>query len=132
MMSRIPSILLASIFVFATSIAHAACPQIPENNVWGKVGNDAIARYVEQHAGNDWAAYVAKWETRLERIQAVAKKNSVIVFHNNDLWLRGNDLDRYVRDVQQRLAVTRCMAHVANSSTAPGESLAGTPSVDGT
>lgn len=131
-MSRIPSIILASIFVFATSVAQAACPQIPENNVWGKVGNDAIARYVEQHGSNDWAAYVAKWENRLERVQAVAKKNSVLVFHNNDLWLRDDDLDRYVRDVQQRLAVTRCMAHVANSSTAPGESLAGTPSVDGT
>ena len=131
-MSRIPSFILASIFVFAMSVAQAACPQIPENNVWGKVGNDAIARYVEQHGGNDWAAYVTKWENRLERVQAVAKKNSVIVFHKNDLWLRGADLDRYVRDVQQRLAVTRCMAHVANSSTAPGESLAGTPSVDGT
>ena len=55
-MSRIPSFILASIFVFAMSVAQAACPQIPENNVWGKVGNDAIARYVEQHGGNDWAA----------------------------------------------------------------------------
>ncbi len=131
-MSRIPSILLASLFVIAASVAQAACPQISENDVWGKVGNDAIARYVEQYGGNDWAAYIAKWENRLERVQDVANKNSVIVFHNNELWLRGDDLDRYVRDVQQRLAVTRCMAHVANSSTAPGESLAGTPSVDGT
>lgn len=131
-MSHIPSILLVSLFIFTASVAHAACPQIPENDVWGKVGNDAIARYVEQQGGNDWAAYITKWENRLERVQAVANKNSVIVFHNNDLWLRGDDLDRYVRDVQQRLAVTRCMAHVANSSTAPGESLAGTPSADGT
>lgn len=131
-MARFSSALLASIFVLTASIAHASCPQIPENKVWGKVGNDAIARYVEQHGGKDWSAYIAKWESRLERVQTVAKKNSVIVFHNNDLWLRGDDLDRYVRDVQQRLAVTRCMARVANSSTAPGESLAGTPSVDGT
>lgn len=131
-MSRLASILMVMIFVFAASVAHAACPQIPENDVWGKVGNDAIMRYVDQHGDGDWSAYVAKWESRLERVQSVAKKNSVIVFHKNDLWLRGDDLDRYVRDVQQRLAVTRCMAHVANSSTAPGESLAGTPSVDGT
>ncbi len=122
-MSRIPSFILASIFVFAMSVAQAACPQIPENNVWGKVGNDAIARYVEQHGGNDWAAYVAKWENRLERVQAVAKKNSVIVFHKNDLWLRGADLDRYVRDVQERLSVMRCMAHAASGQTAPGEAL---------
>lgn len=132
MMSRISSALLASIIVFTASIAHATCPQVPENDVWGKVGNDAIMRYVEQHSGGDWAAYVAKWESRLDRVEAVANKNSVIVFHNNDLWLRGDDLDRYVWDVQQRLAVTGCMARVANSSTAPGEALAGTLPADGT
>lgn len=131
-MLRITLTFIASIFVFTGSVAHAACPQIPENDVWGKVGNGAIMRYVEQYGGGDWAAYVAKWESRLDRVQAVAYKNSVIVFHNNDLWLRGDDLDRYVRDVQQRLAVTRCMARVANSSTAPGEALAGMLPADGT
>lgn len=131
-MSRITAILMAVVFVFAGSVAQAACPQIPENDVWGKVGNAAIMRYVEQHAGNDWTAYVAKWESRLERVQDIANNNSVIVFHKNDLWLRGDDLDRYVRDVQQRLAVTRCMAHAASSSTAPGEALAGTLPADGT
>ena len=131
-MPRLISLILATVFVFAGSIAHAACPQIPENEVWGKVSNGAIMRYVEQHAGNDWTAYITKWESRLERVQNIANNNSVIVFHKNDLWLRGDDLDRYVRDVQQRLAVTRCMAHAATGSTAPGEALAGTLPADGT
>ncbi len=71
-------------------------------------------------------SYIAKWEDRLERIQDVANKNSVIVFHKNDLWLRGADLDRYVRYVQERLSVMRCMAHAASGQTAPGEALVGT------
>lgn len=131
MMIRISQIIFGAFLALSATAVQAACPQIPENEVWGKVGNDAIARYVEQQGG-DWAAYIAKWESRLERVQTIAKKNSVIVFHNSDLWLRGSDLDRYVRDVQQRLSVTRCMAHNANGSTAPGEALAGSPSADGT
>lgn len=131
-MTRISQILLVLTFVFASTGAHAACQQIPENEVWGKVSNGAIERYVANQGGGDWAAYIAKWESRLERVQTIAKNNSVIVFHNSDLWLRGSDLNRYVRDVQQRLSVTRCMAHNANGSTAPGEAFAGSPSADGT
>ncbi len=67
-MSRIASAIIASFLVLMTTAAHAACPQIPENDVWGKVSNTAIMRYVQQHGGNDWASYVAKWEGRLERI----------------------------------------------------------------
>lgn len=125
-MSRIASAIIASFLVLMTTVAYAACPQIPENDVWGKVSNNAIMRYVQQHGDNDWASYIAKWEDRLERIQDVANKNSVIVFHKNDLWLRGADLDRYVRDVQDRLSVTRCMAHAASGQTVPGEALVGT------
>ena len=132
-MLRIVSAFIGSFLVLMTTAAHAACPQIPENDVWGKVSNNAIMRYVQQHGDNDWASYIAKWEDRLERIQEVANKNSVIVFHKNDLWLRGADLDRYVRDVQNRLSVTRCMAHAASGRTAPGEALVGTTlPVDGT
>lgn len=125
-MSRTASAFIGSFLVLMTTAAQAACPQIPENEVWGKVSNNAIMRYVQQHGDNDWASYIAKWEGRLERIQDVANKNSVIVFHKNDLWLRGADLDRYVRDVQDRLSVTRCMAHAASGQTAPGEALVGT------
>lgn len=132
-MSRLVSAFIGSFLVLMTTVAHAACPQIPENDVWGKVSNNAIMRYVQQHGDNDWASYVAKWEERLERVQEVANKNSVIVFHKNDLWLRGADLDRYVRDVQDRLSVTRCMAHAASGQAAPGEALVGnTLPADGT
>lgn len=131
MVKRIHHIILGLFLAIAATTAHAGCSPIPENDVWGKVSNDAIARYVEQQGG-DWASYIGKWEARLKRVQRIAEKNSVMVFHKSDLWLRGSDLERYVRDVQQRLASTRCMALNANGSTAPGEALAGSPSADGT
>ena len=54
------SFIIALSLIFVVSTADAACPRVPENNIWGQVGVGAIARYVDQAHKGDWVPYVQK------------------------------------------------------------------------
>jgi len=112
--------------VLAVSQARADCPSIPRNAVWGKVGDGAVVRYVVLAFYGAWNRYIAKWQARLDRARDAAKRNGALVFHDSGLWLRGADLQKYVSDIQGRLAAMRCLAATAPDSATTGAAVAGT------
>lgn len=118
-----------SVLLGATG-ARAGCPVVPENDIWGKVGHDKIARYVDEAYKGDWSAYIDKWEGRLKRVSDIAARDSILVFHNAGRWLKGDDLRKYVSDVRARIETTRCLAD-ADRDIRPGEALAGTAMGEG-
>ena len=126
MMSRIfHSFIIALSLILVVSKADAACPRVPENNIWGQVGVGAIARYVDQAHKGDWVPYVQKWESRLTQIEDIQKRGATLVFHDTNQWLRGETLVEYVDNVRVRVAVTRCLASAALKRKTPGEAVAG-------
>jgi len=117
-------IVILSLTFFANA-AFAACPRVPDNNVWGQVGSGAIARYVEQAHKGDWTPYIQKWESRLTKIEDIQKRGATLVFHDSNQWLRGEKLTKYVDDVRARVAATRCLARAIGQQKTPGEAVAG-------
>ena len=117
--------IIALSLIFVVSTADAACPRVPENNIWGQVGVGAIARHVDQAHKGYWAPYVQKWESRLTQIEDIQKRGVTLVFHDTNQWLRGETLVEYVDDVRVRVAVTRCLARAALKQKTPGEAVAG-------
>jgi len=120
------STLIALAVVLPATLAEAAsCPPIPENKVWGKVSSHAIARYVADAYKGDWDAYILKWEKRAEHTRELMSRNSILVFHESNLWLRDAALATYAREVDQRIQATRCLARTNGGNEVSGETLAG-------
>lgn len=130
-MRRIIVPTLAIWMALAAVTAEANCPSVPENPVWGNVGNAAIVKYVDTAYRGDWAAYIEKWQGRLDSVRDVMARHSVLVFHDAGIWLRGAELEKYVNDVRARLVATRCLAEARQATDAPGETVAGTVPAEG-
>ncbi len=123
---HIPATVLMVVAVLgAAGAASAECPAMPENQVWGKTSNSAVARYVAQAYGGDWSAYIEKWEKRAEQVQGLVRRDSILVFHDTDKWLRGEALAAYAADVERRVTATRCLARANADKEVSGETLAG-------
>ncbi|MBO6521268.1 MAG: hypothetical protein JJ900_10130 [Rhodospirillales bacterium] len=122
----IPAAMLMVVAVLgATGAAAAECPAMPENQVWGKTSNRAVANYVARAYGGDWAAYIEKWEKRAKQARDLVRRDSILVFHDTDQWLRGDALATYANDVEQRITATRCLARANADKEVSGETLAG-------
>ncbi len=119
------SALLGLAVLLPAANALAGCPPIPENKVWGKVGANAIARYVDTAYKGDWSAYIRKWEKRAEHARELISRNSILVFHESNLWLRDLALAAYASDVDERIQATRCLARANADKSVSGETLAG-------
>lgn len=109
----------------AAGAASAGCPAVPANEVWGKVSNQAITRYVAAAHDGAWDAYVAKWEQRAEKARDLVTRDSILVFHDKNLWLRGDALAGYAADVDKRVEAVRCLARANADKPVSGETLAG-------
>lgn len=105
--------------------ASAACPSVPENKVWGKVSNQAITRYVQAAYNGDWKEYIATWEERAHKARDLVSRDSILVFHDQNLWLRGESLAGYAADVDKRVRAVRCLARANADKPVSGETLAG-------
>jgi hypothetical protein len=105
--------------------AAAACPAIPENKVWGKVSAHTIARYVDAAYKGDWSAYIGKWEGRAAYARDLMSREATLVFHENNLWLRGDALAAYAGQIDERIQATRCLAGANADNRVSGETLAG-------
>lgn len=113
-----------ALLIMAAS-ASAACPTVPENKVWGKVSNQAITRYVQAAYDGDWDTYIATWEDRAVKARDLVSRDSILVFHDQNLWLRGDTLAGYAADVEKRVRAVRCLARANADKPVSGETLAG-------
>ena len=118
------AVFTCALLVMAAS-ASADCPSVPENKVWGKVSNQAITRYVQAAYDGDWRQYIAMWEERAEKARDLVSRDSILVFHDQNLWLRGETLAGYAADVEKRVRAVHCLARANADKPVSGETLAG-------
>ncbi|MFQ5765632.1 MAG: hypothetical protein ACE5GT_11940, partial [Rhodospirillales bacterium] len=123
--------LAAVTMISSAAIAETACPAFPKVAFWGELSHDSVGRHVETQLAGDWFAYVARLERQQKTLKDIYKRGSgaAIKRDNRKIRLSGDQLAKYLRYADQRLAVVRCLADesditgLGNFSTA-----AGTPS----
>ncbi len=89
--------------------AEGACDPFPKVEWWGSLSHESVIGYVERHHGGDWAPYVEKWEGQLEQLQKIYDRGSSIKIKSRGISLKEDELLEYVKQVQARLTVMRCI-----------------------
>jgi len=108
----------------AQSAAKNDCAAFPQVAWWGNMNHERVVRYVQRRHKGDWEGYVKKWEKQLSVMQGILERNSVAVIKKRGVKLEGPELAEYIKQIEDRVAVTRCLAAVEqlNSfSTAAGK-----------
>jgi hypothetical protein len=116
--ATIGAALIAMITTFTSTMAAAgqqsveelaaACPHLPDV-AWWDTTPQQIVDYVDQTFQGDWDPYIAKWEAYRVRMVQIRDSNGAAVVKSRGLRLEGVTLADHIRDIDQRLAVTRCL-----------------------
>lgn len=103
---------VCAVFLMMTSVANAnqACPKFPKV-IWWQTSHDQIINYVSQKHGGDWPEYLRKWNSQLEKVKAIYQIGGTAIFRNKGFRLEGEALGRYVEAVEERLQISKCLAH---------------------
>ncbi len=103
-------ILIAGFSFAAVRTADAQCPKLPAVPWWGKASHATIKRYVEKKHGGDWSPYIKKWEKQLVVLKKIYDKDGTAVVTKDKKKLKGPELSDYIKNVEQRVEVIRCLA----------------------
>ncbi len=107
-----------SIFLFALALGISApasraatvCPTIPSVKWWDDTDREKMIRYVDARHGGDWDAYIEKWQKHLDRVRAIHTRGGAVISKKLGIRVEGRQLYEYIKAVEQRLAITRCLA----------------------
>lgn len=87
-----------------------ACAAFPSAPWWSGLSHAKGERHVARKHGGDWRPYIAKWERQQAKLENVLWRGSSVVIRGRGVRLGGQRLARYIRQVEARLAVSRCLA----------------------
>jgi len=122
------AVLAAAMAMPFSATAETACPAFPTINFWGDLTHDTVRQHVEAQMAGDWYAYVEQLERQQATLKNIHKRGSGAVISRDDqkIKLTGDNLARYLKFGDQRLAVIRCLANesdiagLGNFATAAG------------
>ena len=92
----------------AAESAAALCPRLPQVSWWDTTP-EKIITYVDQTFHGDWDPYIAKWESYRVKMTQIRDSNGAAIVRSRGLRLEGDSLVDHIRDIDQRLRVTRCL-----------------------
>ena len=87
----------------------ATCPPMPKVG-WWKKSHASMEKYVKRKYKNNWNSYIKKWIRYKSKLQGIHELESFIYLKAQDKRLAGDDLKIYIEDVEERIAVTKCLA----------------------
>ncbi len=101
-------------------VLKSQCGSVPKVEWWKYKDHESIAGYVHRKHKGDWAPYIEKWFQRLIKLQDINNRKSSAVT-NTGAVLKGPELIAYIKKMEKRLSVTRCLAQEAKkfSSASP-------------
>jgi hypothetical protein len=103
------------LIVASAGQARADCGPLPKVPWWGNSSHQGIVNYVERkHAGN-WRPYNAKWKRQLDKLRDVHGRGKAILITSEQIKIKGEELAAYIEKVENRLAVTHCLARAEES-----------------
>ncbi len=88
----------------------ALCGALPRVEWWGDLSHAKVKNYVDTKHHGDWAPYIGKWKAQHDTLKRAYARDSSIVFKDLGLTLKGPALADYVKQVEKRVEVVRCLA----------------------
>ena len=120
---RIFTLLVAFISAsFAAWPSHADCPRLPAASWWSLNTHESVIREVLDRHYGDWSPYIAKWETRLDRmenIQAQGKKTAYIRRGSATFVIK--NLPAYITKLKKRIAAIYCLREESRTALVSGK-----------
>jgi len=104
-------------FVFAVAglsgpvrAAQNECPEMPSVQWWGKTSHQKITGYVSSKHNGDWMPYIDKWNRQLSKMKAIYDRGGSAIFKKQGITIEDKELMQYIRAIEIRLDVTKCLA----------------------
>ena len=91
-------------------ISRAECPAYPKVAWWGKFSHASTITLVKREHDGDWEPYIEKWEAQLVKLEDISTRGKAIVVTKDKIKLEGEVLEDYIRKVEERVTVIRCLA----------------------
>lgn len=91
-----------------------ACEPFPKVAWWGKISHKRVRRYVEKKHKGNWKPYIKKWERQLKTMSSIQDRGGSAVIKKMSIILKGPALEAYIKKIEQRLSITRCLSQVKN------------------
>ncbi len=88
----------------------AACPALPDV-AWWKTSHDQIVRYVDFRYHGEWDTYITKWINYRTQMSDILERNGTAIVKSRGIRLKGDELKKHIRDVDERIRVTECLKH---------------------
>jgi len=121
------------VLTFGSNIAAAVpnCSEFPQVEMWASTSHDKIIDYVAERYKGDWLSYIDNWFRQLKMMREIQETNGSAFFKKQNITIGGEELENYIKALEARLAVTKCLARYSyaqaeaqkmeNMETASGE-----------
>jgi len=111
--------------VGAPTAAKADCHVFPRVALWQGLDHDFVRNHVAERYDGDWGAYLTKMKRYRDKLAAIHEQGlrAGVTWRGKKVRLEGAKLGDFLKLVDRRLAVTKCLAEsegLANFSTAAG------------
>jgi hypothetical protein len=109
--------------------ASADCEAFPKIPLWKTLTHDFARQLVDEKYDGDWQAYIGKLERYESKLRGIFERGASadVTWKNRKIRLKGSAIPRFLKLVDRRISVTRCLAEnradnqdIANFSTAAG------------
>ena len=96
--------------------AHAfnlvGCAPFPKISLWNTLTHDFTRRHVNEKFDGDWQAYIEKLQGFDSKLRGIQERGSgaVVTWKNRNIRLRGASLATFLKHLQRRIEVTRCLS----------------------
>jgi hypothetical protein len=110
--SSIGFVLFLAIAAYSTP-SWAECGAFPDVEWWGKLSHAKVVKYVERKHDGNWEPYLRKWQRQKIKLKRWLDTGSSVVIRKKGIALEGKTLAAYIDQVDQRLAVSFCLAAAA-------------------
>lgn len=95
----------------------AGCPKLP-NVTWWRTTRIKIVKYVDLKYRGNWIPYIEKWEAYKRKMQAILANNGTALVKSRNISLHGKKLEFHIREIDQRLKVTKCLQSIFSGQLA--------------
>ncbi|MDA0305260.1 MAG: hypothetical protein O3B76_03105 [Proteobacteria bacterium] len=99
----------------SAAVSQKKCDAFPQVAWWTFKSHDRVANYVNRKHKGDWVPYIKKWNGRLKGLQDIYSRGSSAVTKTGNT-LKGPSLAAYIKKMQARIDVTRCLANNAGAA----------------
>ena len=95
----------------------ASCPELPKVT-WWKTTRIKIVKYVDFKYRGNWGPYILKWETYKRKMEGILANDGTALVKSRNVSLHGEKLAFHIKEIEQRLKVTKCLQRIFSGQLA--------------